>query len=80
MDGSCSVILSEAKDLDHGPEILRFAQDDRAGLLEDAEVSEQPPQQNEDQDGAEAAAAEFLRAIARGDTAQEFAHRCALIW
>src|SRR5947209_20595038 len=50
----------------------------RRGLLEDAEVAEEPPQQNEDQHGAEAATAKLLRAVSGGDAAQQFAHRAPI--
>jgi hypothetical protein len=50
---------------------------DRA-LLEHSEVAEQPPQQNENEDGAETAAAQFFRSVSRGDAAKQFAHRFAL--
>src|SRR5690349_12478495 len=43
-------------------------------LLEDPEVPEQPPEDEKDQDGAEAAAAQLLGAVARGHAAQELAH------
>ena len=47
---------------------------DRA-LLEHSEVAEQPPQQNENEDGAETAAAHFFRSVSRGEAAKQFAHR-----
>ena len=45
-----------------------------AGSLEDATVSEQPPQQEENQHGAEAPAAELLRSVASGESAKKLAH------
>jgi photosystem II stability/assembly factor-like uncharacterized protein len=42
--------------------------------LEDPEVREQPPQKEEDQDGAEAPAAELLRSVSRHQTSEQLAH------
>jgi hypothetical protein len=44
-------------------------------LFEDPEVAEQPPQDDEDEDGAEAAASEFLGTVSRGNAAQQLTHR-----
>lgn len=48
-------------------------------LSEDSELPEQEPQDDEDNDDAEAAAAatEFFSAVAGGEAAKEFAHRCS---
>jgi hypothetical protein len=43
-------------------------------LFEDSEVPQQPPEQEEDQDGAEASAAQLLGAISRSHPAQQLAH------
>ena len=56
----------------------RLAEDDAErdrALLEHSEVAEQPPQQNENEDGAETAAAHFFRSVSRGEAAKQFAHR-----
>jgi hypothetical protein len=37
-------------------------------------VAEQPPQDDEDEDGAEAPSAKFLGSVTRGDAAQQLAH------
>src|SRR5689334_22310562 len=43
-------------------------------LPEDAEVAEEPPQDDEDQHRAEASTAQFLCAVTGGDAAQQLAH------
>src|SRR3954470_16257084 len=44
------------------------------GLLENSEVTEQPPQNDEDQNGAETATAQLFCPVSGGDAAQQFAH------
>jgi hypothetical protein len=44
-------------------------------LFEDVEVTEQPPQQQENEDRAEATASQFLGAPSSSDTPQDLAHR-----
>lgn len=44
------------------------------GSTKDSKVSEQPPQDDEHENGGEASAAEFLRSVAGGQAAQDFAH------
>jgi hypothetical protein len=44
-------------------------------LLENPEVAEEPPEDNEDEDGAEAPTAQLLGTVPRGDAAQQLAHR-----
>src|SRR5436853_113339 len=46
----------------------------RSLLAEDPEVAEKPPQDEKDEDGAEAPTAHLLRSISRGEAAQQFAH------
>jgi hypothetical protein len=44
-------------------------------------MAEEPPKQNENQDGGETSAAKFLRSITGGDAAQQLAHfraRCVM--
>jgi hypothetical protein len=43
-------------------------------LLEDPEVAEEPPEKDEDEDGAEAATAQLLGAVTGGETTKKFAH------
>jgi 30S ribosomal protein S31 len=43
-------------------------------LFKDPEVAQQPPQKDEDQDRAEAAAAQFLGSVTGRQSPQEFAH------
>jgi hypothetical protein len=43
---------------------------------EDLEVAEQVPEDDENEDGAQAAATEFFRSPTRRNTAKQFAHAC----
>src|SRR5689334_16939352 len=48
-------------------------------LAENPEVAEEPPKQNENQDGGKTSTAEFLGSVTGGDAAQQLAHfRCSL--
>jgi hypothetical protein len=49
------------------------------GLPEEIEVAEQPPKEQEDEDGGEAATPELLRAPTGRDTSQQLTHRAALL-
>jgi hypothetical protein len=46
-----------------------------ASLLENPEVAEEPPKQNEDEHGAEAPTAHLLGSVSCGKAAKQFAHR-----
>ncbi len=45
-----------------------------AALAEDVEVSQEPPEQQEDQNRSETAGSEFLRAVTRDECPKELAH------
>src|SRR2546423_12562905 len=49
----------------------------RERLLEDSEVAEQPPENQKDENGAEAASAQFLRAVTGCEPTKKFAHGAA---
>ena len=61
------------RSLDSGGVSRRHRRPERA-LLEHPEVPKQPPEQNENQDGAETAAAQFLCPVPCGQAAKQFAH------
>ncbi len=48
-------------------------------LSENSKVAEQPPEDDEDQDGAEASAAEFFGAVAGCDSTQKLAQLVSLV-
>jgi hypothetical protein len=52
----------------------RINDSDPLKSAENSEVAEEPPQHQEDEDGAKAATAEFFRSISRGEAAQQLAH------